>query len=151
MKKLTILLVIVLALLVSGCGITPSIEEVKKPNHDEQKVIDVMYKFISAISAENFNKAKSLCVEDSEVYDIISYVQDIFEDIDSKHFWVWNIDTITCSVYGKSAIVYLDISGIAYPDIPIPFVIEDAICYLEKFKKWKIYGQKDLFLPWPEE
>ena len=150
MKKWTVLLIIILALLVSGCGIMTPNNEMKKPVANEQKVVDIMYKFFSVISAENFGRAKSLCIKDSEVYDILSEVQDIFKDFNFPHYWDWNIDTIIVSIDGKIATVLLDISGIAVPDgNPIAFVIEDATCYLQKVGKWRIYGQVDLFLPYP--
>ena len=149
MKKLIVSLIIILALLVSGCEtiIPDDNNGVIIPVTDEEKVEDVVSDYISALSNEDWSKAKSLCLIGSDMYNETSELQAIIEALDFYYSWNWTILTIDSFVDGNYAEVYFDAIVIAVIEEHIEEGLKsDVTCFLQKVgNDWKIYRSENLW------
>ena len=127
-------LILVIAMFLSGCGsgiVT-----------DEVKVKSVIQEYFLAINDQNWSKAKSCCVYDSEAY----YGTQVLEKAINDLYEYSNTVVIACyvtisdvSVNGSYASAYIDLA--TYIDTNSNYDSESfsGYCYLQKVSNtWKI-------------
>ena len=135
-KYLIVVLFLVLAMFLSGCGIVT-------PPTDEAKVKSVIQEYYLALNDQNWSKAKSYCVYGSEKY----YKTCTIEDAINTLYLYCNIVTINSyvsisdvSIYGNYSDAYCyisaTISACGYFESDSAY----GYLYLEKIGgKWKLY------------
>jgi len=138
MKKRIILSVLIVFLFLALMGCNGGIIT------DESKVRNVIEEYFSAITEQNWNKAKSYCIYESDIYyetcDLEEHINDlIFQyetvditlEIDIFDISIYNIDYAEAYVYGTSDISYNSASDSSDGDGHI---------YLQRVdNNWKIY------------
>ena len=141
MKKKYSLLVLslILAMFLSGCVVGVII-----PATDEIKIKNIIQEYFSAISEQNWNKAKSYCVYGSEIYYETCSLEQHINDLISQHgvititfvieifdISIYNIDYAEAYITGTSNISYDSTSDNSTGNGHI---------YLQKISNtWKIY------------
>ena len=115
-KYFFVILFLILAILLSGCGVVT-------PANDKAKVKSVIQDWSLAINAQNWNKALSYCVYGSDKYYYICQLRDVINSL-SQYCNVVTINilitNIQVSIYGSYADVscYVDavISACGYSE-----------------------------------
>jgi uncharacterized protein YceK len=137
-KYYLVILILILAILLSGCGGTIT------PGTDEAKIRGVINEYFLAISNQNWSKAKSCCVYGSERY----YATCQGESLINSLYLYCNIvtintyaDILSVSVYGNysEACLYLTalITACGYYESDSSY----GYYYLQKVgNSWKIYA-----------
>jgi len=158
MKKWTVLLIIVLALLVSGCGITTPKSNINIGNNNGvvKNVESVVYDYIKALNKLDWDEVKSYCIIDSEAYIDTLTMQGEIESTVGKLTWHWKIDITDTIVDEPLAEVHFNfnvkikvtrVSG-GYDRFEV--TKEDAVFHLKK-SAWGIWLIYDSYLHWEEE
>ena len=152
MKKLIVSLIIILALLVSGCEtiIPDDNNGVIIPVTEVEKIESVVHDYFEALNELDWDKAKSYCVIDSEMYITTLQMQADVESVVGHFSWDWIISITGTSVNGNYAEVYFDVDettvivGYNQTEIYESGAI-DIICYLQKVgNNWKMYDSENL-------
>lgn len=100
-KHFLIVLFLILAMFLSGCGVVT----------DEEKIRDIIDEYFLAVIGQDWDKAKSYCIYDSEIYyetcDLEDYIDSLylyssFVDIS------FEVDIFDVIVIGDSASAYID-------------------------------------------
>ena len=137
-KYFSIILVLILAMFLSGCG------GVVTPATNEAKIKSVINEYCLAINDQDWSKAKSYCVYGSEEYYKVCYVEDMINtyhlycDIVTINFY---IDIYNVYIYGDYSEVYgyltVVISACGQFDSDSGYFWQ----YLQKVgNTWKIYS-----------
>ena len=135
-KYFLVVLFLILAMFLSGCGIVT-------PATDEAKVKSVIQDFFLAINDQDWSKAKNCCVYGSDIY----YATHVLEDAVNTLYQYASIVTITCfinisnvSVNGSYASAYLSGSITITADYYSESESVSGYCYLQKIgNSWKLY------------
>lgn len=132
---------LILAVFLTGCGgtVTPVI-----PVSDEAKVRIAINEYFLAINDQNWAKAKSYCVYESDRYYATCYVEDAIHALQQNYITVTIICMITVSdvmIYGSFAEALgtgtIIISAGGYTES----TSGTGVYYLQKIgNNWKIYG-----------
>jgi hypothetical protein len=111
---------------------------------DEDKIEDVIHKFYQALSDQDWNEARSFCVYNSRIYNIVSDIESMVIDTSLEHEgwtleWFFNIVGIIiadnyATVYGNEILVETLINGEVWE------YGGETTLYLEKVNNsWKLY------------
>lgn len=105
-KYFLVILFLILAIFLNGCGVTPAT--------DEAKIKGVIQDWSLAINAQNWGKALSYCVHGSDAYYIVCQLRDAINSL-NQYCSVVTINILVTdmqvSIYGSYADVscYIDI------------------------------------------
>ena len=139
LKIILILLLIATIVILSGCTDTA------QPGDEIQKSTSI-YEFFQALSEQDWNQAKSYCVNGSRAFDDVNNMEtqwlSNFEGIDGIdiNYIVKNIESVT--IIGKYAETYVHVDGIVlYEGEIIENNPGDILqVYLQKISSvWKLY------------
>lgn len=138
-KYFSIILVLILAIFLSGCGSSGIVT----PATDEAKVKNVIQDYYLAINDQNWNKVKSYCIYGSDQYYKVSLMEDTANTLQQYYGTV----TITCfanisnvSVYGSYASAYIDVNVIVTAGYYYDTYSDSGYLYLQKVgSNWKLY------------
>ncbi|TFB08814.1 hypothetical protein E3V08_02445 [Candidatus Atribacteria bacterium MT.SAG.1] len=136
-KYFSIILVLTLAIFLSGCGVVT-------PATDEAKIKSVINEYFLAINDQNWSKALSYCVYGSDRYYDTRYLEDAINILQQYYGTV----TITCLITISDVIIYGSYaeafgSGTIIITAGGYFESESGpgTYYLQKIgNNWKIYG-----------
>ncbi|MBA7563639.1 hypothetical protein ES695_01410 [Candidatus Atribacteria bacterium 1244-E10-H5-B2] len=136
-KGFLVVLVLILAILLSGCGGVI-------PGTDEAKIKSVIHEYFLAISNQNWSKAKSCCVYGSERY----YATCQGESLINSLYLYCNIvtintyaDILSVSTYGNYSDVYLHLTALITACGYYESDSSYGYYYLQKVgNSWKIYA-----------
>ena len=136
-KYFFVILFLVLAIFLSGCGIVT----------DESKVRDVIDEYFLAINGQDWEKAKSYCIYESDVY----YETCIFEDyIDSLYQFfsfvdiIFDLDIFDIIITGNHASAHLAGSLTIITDDSSITDNSSGHFYLQKVdNNWKLFNSGD--------
>ncbi|MBA7515725.1 hypothetical protein ES705_07768 [subsurface metagenome] len=138
MKKLYFLaiLFLILAMFLTGCGVTPETEE--------SKINSVIQEYFLALSNQDWDRARNYCVIGSDFYFATVQLQNDIEGLlntakVSLYFIIEILDTVIICDYAK---VTLDGTMIIIVDgIPDEYPIYGQTCSLQKIgNNWKMYS-----------
>jgi len=135
-KYFLLVLFLILAMFLSGCGIVT-------PATDEAKVKSVIQEYYLALNDQNWSKAKSYCVYGSEKY----YKTRMIEDAINTLNLYCNIVTINSyvsisnvSIYGNYSQAYCYISAVISACGYFDSASDYGYLYLQKTgSSWKLY------------
>lgn len=137
-KCTSILILLILAIFLTGCT-----GGVVTPLTDEQKIKNVIQEYYLALNDQNWSKAKSYCIYESDKY----YKTCVIEDVINTLYLYCNIVTINTyvsisdvSIYGNYSdaycYVYVTISACGYFESDSGY----GYLYLQKVgNSWKLY------------
>ena len=134
-KYFLVILFLILAIFLSGCGIVT----------DEGKIRDVIDEYFLAISNQDWNKAEGFCIYDSDLY----YETCIFEDYINSLYQFSSFVIVNCQVDIFDIIITGNYAR-AYIDGRITILTDDffktnnsaGYFYLQKVDNdWKVYSQ----------
>ena len=135
MKKLTILLVVIMLIagLLAGCGIIT----------DEEKIYNIIDEYFLAVSNQKWEKAKSYCIYNSEVYYETCNLEDYIDDLYLDFSFVdisFNVDIFDINIIADLAGASIDGSITIIKDDQV--IIDDASGFFflrEISNNWKLY------------
>ena len=136
-KYFLIVLVLILAVFLSGCGsVTPA--------NDEAKIKSVIYEYFLAISNQNWSKAKSCCVYGSDRYWATcqgeSLINSLYEYCNIVTINTY-ADILSVSVYGNYSDAYLYLTALITACGYYESDSNYGYYYLQKVgNSWKIYA-----------
>jgi len=133
-KHFLVVLFLILAISLSGCEVVTN----------EEKIRDVIDEYFLAISEQEWGKAKSCCVYESDVYyetcDFEDYIDSLYLDFSFVDI-IFDVDIFDVTIIGDFASAYIDGSITIIKDDQ--FMIDDFsgyFYYLQKISNdWKIY------------
>lgn len=132
-KYLLVVLFLILAVFLSGCGIVT----------DEEKVRDIIDEYFLAISEQEWGKAKNYCIYESNVYyetcDFEDYIDSLYLDFSFVDI-SFDVDIFDITIIGDFASAYIDGSITIIKDDQ--FIFDDFsgyFYYLQKISnEWKL-------------
>ena len=132
-KYFLVVLFLILAMFLSGCGVIT----------DEEKVRDVIDEYFLAISEQEWDKAKSYCIYNSEVYcetcDFEDYIDSLYLDFSFVDI-IFDVDIFDVNIIGNLASAHIDGSLTIIKDNQ--FITDDFsgyFYYLQKISNdWKL-------------
>ena len=135
-KYFLVILFLMLAMFLSGCGIVT-------PATDEAKIKSVIQDYYLAINDQNWSKVKNCCVYGSEQYYKVSLMEDA---VNALQQYYGNV-TITCfanisnvSVYGSYASAYINVTVVVTAGYYYDSASDSGYLYLQKIgNSWKLY------------
>ena len=135
-KYYLVTLILIFAIFLSGCGVTPAT--------DEAKIKSVIHEYFLAISNQNWSKAKNCCVYGSDRYYATCQGESainslyLYCDIVTINLYA---DILSVSIYGSYSDVYLCIDALI---TACGYYESNSDCgyyHLQKIgNSWKIYA-----------
>lgn len=136
-KYFLVILFLVLAIFLSGCGIIT----------DAEKVRDVIDEYFLAISDQEWEKAKSYCIYESDVYYETCDFEDYIDSLNLDFSFVditFLVDIFDIRINGNDASAYVD--GILNIITDDSSIIDNSSghFYLQKVdNNWKLFNSGD--------
>ncbi len=134
-KYFLVVLFLILAMFLSGCGIIT----------DEEKVRDVIDEYFLAISDQDWDKAKSYCIYESNVYYETCFLEDQINALYQSSYFViiiFRVDIFDIKIIGNYASAYIDGSLTIITDDFSITNNSSGYFYLKKvYNDWKIFDQ----------
>ena len=134
-KYFLVVLFLILAMFLSGCGIIT----------DEEKVRDIIDEYFLAISDQDWDKAKSYCIYESNVYYETCFLEDQINALYQSSYFViiiFRVDIFDIKIIGNYANAYIDGSLTIITDDFSITNNSSGYFYLKKvYNDWKIFDQ----------
>lgn len=135
-KHFFVVLFLIMAIFLSGCGIIT----------DEEKIRDVIDEYFLAINDQDWDKAKSCCIYESNVYHETCFLEDKINDLSQSSSFVIIIclvDILDITIIRNYASAYIDVSITLITDDFSVTNDSPGYFYLQKiYNEWKIFDQK---------
>lgn len=130
-KYFLIVLFLILAIFLSGCGVVT----------DEEKVRDVIDEYFLAVSEQDWDKAKSYCIYDSEVYCETCLLEVLIDSLYPSVVTInFQVDIFDIVITGNYASAYIDGSlTIITDDNPVTSDFSGYFCLQKVSNNWKLY------------
>jgi len=132
-KYFFIILFLILAIFLSGCGIIT----------DEEKVRDVIDEYFSAINNQDWNRAKNYCIYESDVYYETCFLEDYIDSLYPSIVIInCQVDIFDITITGDYASAYIDGNFTIITNGHSIMDDSSGYFYLQKVSNnWKIYNQ----------
>ena len=127
-----IILFLILAIFLSGCGVIT----------DEEKIYNIIDEYFLAVSNQEWERAKNCCIYGSNVYyetcDLEDYINSLYLDFSFVDI-SFNVDIFDITIIGDSASAYIDGKIIIIKDDQVITNDSSGRFYLQKISNnWKL-------------